>query len=160
VVVVVLRRAQPQEIDHAVDVWSAANADSRLMGHPSQLRTWSQADGALLATAVDEGHVVAMGLAVPGRANDGTGEVIEGWSHLTGMAVLPDYQGQGLGGRLLDYIIAEVKATGSTQATLWTHSTNIRARALFESRGLRASGRMVRDEAGDELIHFEGVLHD
>ncbi len=125
------------------------------MAHHSHLRTWSQADGAFLAVAVDEGHVVAMGLAVPGRADDGAGEVIAGWSHLTGMAVLPNHQGQGLGGRLLDYILAEVKAIGSTRATLWTHSTSTRARALFESRGLRASGRMVRDEAGDELIHFE-----
>jgi ribosomal protein S18 acetylase RimI-like enzyme len=56
-----------------------------------------------------------MGLAMPGRADDGAGRLIPGLAHLTGICVLPQLQGTGIGGQLLDYLLDEMKVTGSSQ---------------------------------------------
>ncbi len=154
----ILRRAERHELDRAVDVWRAANPHSHLAEHPSNLKAWADGETALLAVAVHDGRFVAMGLAVPQRAEGGTGAVIEGSSHLTGLSVLPDYQGQGVGGRLLDFLLATVQAGGATRATAWVHATNAPAQAYFASRGFRPSGCAGNDADGERLVHLVADL--
>ncbi len=37
----IVRAARPSEVDAAVEVWKAANADRRLLQHPRHLETWA-----------------------------------------------------------------------------------------------------------------------
>ncbi|WP_430418366.1 N-acetyltransferase family protein [Phenylobacterium sp.] len=55
----------------------------------------------------------------------------EGW--IDQLYVHPDHHGRGVGGRLLESVLAE----GGTRQ-LWTFQQNARARAFYESRGFRA----------------------
>ena len=105
-----------------------------------------------------ESGLLGMGLALPGRADDGAGQLVPELAHLTGVCVLPYAQGAGVGGQLLDYLLDEVKATGSARATLWTHGTNQQAQRLFESRGFRPTGRSSTDDLGNRILHFEAQL--
>jgi len=83
------RQATLVEIDAAVDVWIAANGTRQAHEHPARLRSWARLPGAYLAVAQGpEAELTAMGLALPGRAEDGVGDVIPGLTHLTGICVL------------------------------------------------------------------------
>jgi ribosomal-protein-alanine N-acetyltransferase len=55
--------------------------------------------------------------------------------HLLNVTVAPAWQGQGLGGQLLDSVQAEARAQGA--ATLWleVRRGNLRAQALYRRRG-------------------------
>lgn len=152
-----IRPANEQEIHAAIHIWAAANPASESSRHPARLRSWARLPGALLAVAEDNdgSSLIAMGLALPGRADDGAGELIPGLTHLTGICVLPEAQGQGVGSRLLDYLLNQARASGHDRATLWTHAHNPRARRLFESHGFRPTGRISTDDLDEQLIHYE-----
>lgn len=78
--------------------------------------------------------------------------------HLTGLAVIPDRWGQGIGKALLGAAVAQASAKRAERVTLWTHSTNERAISLFASAGLEATGRQRADDLGALLIHYKLVL--
>lgn len=109
-------------------------------------------------TVDDPSSLIAMGLALPGRADDGAGQLIPGLTHLTGICVLPEAQHAGVGGQLLDYLLHQTTERGHDRATLWTHADNHRARRLFESRGFRLTDRTGTDDADRELVHYEAKL--
>jgi ribosomal protein S18 acetylase RimI-like enzyme len=99
-----------------------------------------------------------MGLGLPGRADDGAGELLPDLWHLTGLCVVPAHQLEGHGGRLLDHLLSPPVRKSRDRVTLWTHQDNHPARRLFESRGFHPTGRTGRDESGDELVHLELLL--
>lgn len=150
-----MRRGQSSEIDAAVAVWVAANAARDLPRHVQRLRTWAHGSGAVLHVADHHGQLVGMALRLVGRAGDGAGEPVPGLCHLTGICVAPQLQGQQVGGRLLDAVLAAARDDGYVSATLWTHHSNFRARALFQTRGFLPTGRTAPDEAGEPMIHME-----
>jgi ribosomal protein S18 acetylase RimI-like enzyme len=152
---VVIRWGRLSEIAGAVSVWLAANAARNLPNHPERLRAWGHDPDAVLHVADDHGFLVGMALRLQGRAEDGAGVVIPGLCHLTGVCVVPHRQGQHLGGRLLDAVLAAARQDGYVRATLWTHHDNARARWLFEARGFRPTGRVAQDESGQPMIHLE-----
>lgn len=156
---VVIRPAGRDEIDSAVAVWQAANPASAIPHHVERLRTWARGSDTLLMIAEDEKELIGMALAMPGRANDGAGRVILGLSHLTGICVLPERQGQHLGGQLLDAVLAEIRGRGYDRATLWARSDNGSALRLFEARGFRRSGRVGEDDSGASMVHLVCSLH-
>jgi ribosomal protein S18 acetylase RimI-like enzyme len=154
-----IRRAKHEEIAAAVSVWATANRRPPTGGHAERLRLWSGHDGARLLVVVDdEDRVVGTLLSLLGREADGAGEVVPGWRHITGVAVLPEYQGSGLGRRLLKATIAEAQSEGITRVTLWTHARDRRAVGLFEPQGFRPTGRAMLDEDGVELVLLELLL--
>jgi len=53
------------------------------------------------------------------------------------VAVVPDWQGQGLGSALLDRALGTLAATGCEHAALGVTTGNLRARQLYLSRGFR-----------------------
>lgn len=61
--------------------------------------------------------------------------------HITNVAVSPDYQGQGLGRRLMQELTARVKALGVDAMTLEVRPSNIPALRLYDSLGFKSVGR-------------------
>ena len=71
--------------------------------------------------------------------------------------VAPDRWGEGLGGRLVDALLVEVRSRGYQRAQLWTQADNARARRLYEGRGFKASGR-EKDGFGERIVHYRRDL--
>ena len=152
-----IRRGTHEEVAAAISVWATANREPPTGGHADRLRSWSERDGARLFVVVDQDRIVGTAFSLPGREADGAGAVVPGWRHLTGVAVLPEYQGSGLGRRLLTTTIADARSEGITRVTLWTDAQNREAIGFFESLGFQATEREM-DEDGREFISFELLL--
>lgn len=75
--------------------------------------------------------------------------------------VTPDCWGVGFGGRLLAYVVADLKSRGFSDMILWTISDNRPARDFYARTGFRCeelSRRTSRSEAGLTL-EYEEVLY-
>lgn len=62
-------------------------------------------------------------------------------AHITNIAVLPAYQGQGLGERLMTSLINCAKNQGATSMTLEVRVSNAVARSLYTKLGFEIRGR-------------------
>jgi [ribosomal protein S18]-alanine N-acetyltransferase len=60
--------------------------------------------------------------------------------HLVRIAVLPEQQGQGVGVRMLDEVVAYARTLGAAQLTLNTQEYNTHARTLYEWFGFQKTG--------------------
>ncbi|WP_433057492.1 N-acetyltransferase family protein [Dactylosporangium sp. CS-033363] len=151
---VTVRPAAPDDLDRAVAVWRAANEARGHAPAPARVdRVWEklrEAD-ALVVVAVDGAETVAMGLAEPGRADDGAGAPIAGYGHVSMVFVAPARQGAGLGGLVLDAL----HAPGWRRTTLWTRTSNARARRLYEKAGYHPTGRTSTLAGGDGIMQLE-----
>jgi N-acetylglutamate synthase-like GNAT family acetyltransferase len=78
---------------------------------------------------------------VVGTVALGRGHETEG--HLRGMAVVPAYQGTGVGGALLGHAIGVLAGMGCSSATLDTTRPLARAARFYEKNGFRRSGKVV-----------------
>jgi ribosomal protein S18 acetylase RimI-like enzyme len=150
-----VRRAGMEEISAAVTVWQAANPDSTVPQHADALRRWVRDPDAVLLVAESGGRVVGMVLLLPGRDQDGAGDLVPGLRHLTGLAVRPEDQRSGVGSALLDTALREAADRKATRVTLWTTVDNAAAQRLFVSRGFAPTGRSARDGGGTAMLHFE-----
>ena len=100
-----------------------------------------------LFVAVSEGKIVGtVGCVASGE---------EG--HLRGMAVMPDWQGRGVGSGLLALAEAELKSLRCRRITLNTTEPLLRAIQLYETHGYSASGR-VQDFFGMPLYEYRKLL--
>jgi GNAT superfamily N-acetyltransferase len=77
--------------------------------------------------------------------------------HLRGMAVLPDWQGQGIAQHLLQRIESELAAAGCEQISLDTTLPLSRAIAFYTRNGYRASG-VVTDFFGMPLYEYRKAV--
>jgi ribosomal protein S18 acetylase RimI-like enzyme len=154
-VMTTVRRAGAEEIGAAVTVWQAANSDSTVPGHADSLRGWARDPDALLLVAENGGRLVGMVLLLPGRDQDGAGDLVPGLRHLTGLAVRPESQRSGVGSALLDAAVREAADREAAHVTLWTAEDNAVAQRLFVSRGFAPTGRSARDGGGTVMLHFE-----
>jgi len=77
------------------------------------------------------------------------------------IAVRPDARRRGIGGRLLDEILAGAGARGARKATLEVRPSNRAARALYAARGFAVSGRRpgYYADSGEEAILMERCLN-
>jgi ribosomal protein S18 acetylase RimI-like enzyme len=87
-------------------------------------------------------------LLLPGRDQDGASERVAGLSHLTGVAVRPEYRRQRVGSGLLAAALDSARAQGSSRVTLWARPDNVPARQLFALLGFAPAGRSEPDAAG------------
>ena len=78
--------------------------------------------------AVDESGVVG---AAAAKVSD---DVPGGWL-LAKLYVLPDRQGDGIGGALHDRIVTDARNAGRSDICLWALEQNARARRFYETRG-------------------------
>jgi len=55
--------------------------------------------------------------------------------HINTMAVRPEFRGQGIGRRLLAYVLDDARARGASRATLEVRASNLAAIALYSAFG-------------------------
>jgi GNAT superfamily N-acetyltransferase len=87
-----------------------------------------EADGAVVGC-------VAASVAEDGKGGNGGGQ-----GEVVGLYVDPSWWGQGLGVRLLDAVLEDLRGGGATSARLWVLEHNTRARGMYERRGWQADG--------------------
>lgn len=86
----------------------------------------------LIARDVDRDNIIVAYAGCWVLANEG---------HITNVAVDPDYQGQGLGRRLMNELTSRVKALGVDSMTLEVRPSNTVAINLYTSLGFRSVGQ-------------------
>jgi len=101
----------------------------------------------LVAVAADEQVIGTIACAMS--------DVAEG--HLRGMAVQPEWQGQGVAEKLLRAAEAELVKQGCSRVTLDTTEPLLRAMRFYESHGYRRSGKTT-DFFGMTLHEFRKDL--
>lgn len=60
--------------------------------------------------------------------------------HINNLAIRPELRAQGLGGRLLQAVIAEAARLGASHATLEVRRSNVAALRLYEQAGFSQAG--------------------
>ncbi len=157
---VILRGGRPEDIDAAVAVWRVASA-ARRGGRPTspqreeRVRASARKPDAFLVIADDSGTIVGMALAMQGLADDAAGPPVPGLCFIAMVFVVPDRWGQGIGGRIVDAVLAEAGPRGYDRAQLWTQANNLRAQRLYEGHGFRRTGREMDDDLGERIVHYE-----
>jgi ribosomal protein S18 acetylase RimI-like enzyme len=157
-----IRQGGPADVEPAIAVWVAAN-EARREGvlprpeHEARARGHVDNPEAVLFVADDAGEVVGMALGEQALSDDGRGPPVEGLCHVSMVFVAPDRWDEGLGGRLVDTLLEEVREKGFQAAQLWTQTDNARARRLYERRGFLPSGR-EKDESGERIMHYRRAL--
>ena len=86
----------------------------------------------LIARDVDRDNLIVAYAGCWVLANEG---------HITNVAVDPDYQGQGLGRKLMNELSSRVKALGVDSMTLEVRPSNTVAINLYTSLGFRSVGQ-------------------
>jgi ribosomal protein S18 acetylase RimI-like enzyme len=156
------RRGVAADIEPAVAVWVAANR-ARRGGVPpppeQEVRARGHVDNpeAVLLVADDAGEVVGMALGEQALSDDGSGPPVDGLCHVSIVFVAPYRWGEGLGGRLVDALLEEVRERGFREAQLWTQTDNARAKRLYEGRGFMPSGK-EKVESGERIMHYRRSL--
>jgi len=112
---------------------------ARIGGHLNDPASW-------LLVAEDAQECIAMTSAEPLRGDDGAGPVDPRGCFLGYLFVVPERWGEGIGGALLDAVVAEATRRGSTVMRLWTHEDNERSHRLYRSRGFSPTGRTTDGE--------------
>ncbi|WP_344618827.1 GNAT family N-acetyltransferase [Dactylosporangium salmoneum] len=150
-----VRRAGTADLEPALDVWRAANEARGRAPTPARIervRAKLRAPDAVVVVAFDGAGTVAMGLAEPGRADDGAGAPIPGYGHVSMVFVRPDAWGRGHGAPVLAALHEPWPRT-----TLWTREDNARARRLYEKSGYLPTGRTARLAEGDGIMQLERI---
>ncbi|MGH2834217.1 MAG: GNAT family N-acetyltransferase [Solirubrobacteraceae bacterium] len=80
--------------------------------------------------------------------------------HISMVFVAPAWWGLGIGGELLDALHPEMRERDWRVASLWTRSSNERARRLYEGRGYRVTGEVKQLPGGEEILRYELQLGD
>lgn len=106
--------------------------------HPGAHRTWVVEDG---------GRVV--GFAVTGPSQDADAD--ERTAELYAVYLDPDRYGEGIGKRLCDHALADLRERGFRTATLWVLEANERARRFYEREGWRPDGLRTCERVDCEL---------
>lgn len=75
---------------------------------------------------------------------------------LNNLAVHPDFQGRGFGGRLLDYAESRARALGYGELTLYTHECMAENLAIYARRGYVETDR--RTESGYHRVYMRKQL--
>jgi ribosomal protein S18 acetylase RimI-like enzyme len=152
----VVRRAAPGDLEAALQVWRAANeARGRAPSTEriARVREKLRDPDALVIIGRDGDEPVSMGLAEPGRADDGAGAPIPAYGHVSMVFVHPGRWGEGHGG----LVLAALHEGGWERTTLWTRTDNARARRLYEKAGYRPTGRMSTLGGGDGIMQLERI---
>jgi GNAT superfamily N-acetyltransferase len=145
-VALVIRLGEAADVEAAVSVFERSNL-ARRHGRAPRRATGDRARAQLHQPASwflvmeDESGLVAMASAEPLRAEDGAGPVIPEGCFLHSLFVVPERWGEGIGGALLDAVLAEAKRQGYSRIVLWTHEDNERAHRLYRSRNFSPTNR-------------------
>jgi ribosomal protein S18 acetylase RimI-like enzyme len=150
--------ASQRDLGPAVQVWQAANAARGRVPTAERIARVQRkvrAADALLVVAHGNGTVVAMALAEPGREDDGGGEIVPGYGHISMVFVAPHLWGRGIGSTLLSGLHQHVQGRGWTCLTLWTREDNTRAQRLYAASGYRCNGRSSKLPSGEQILQLQ-----
>lgn len=147
------------DIDAAVSVYERSNLPRHQGVWPERAARIERARANLrdhaswFLMAYEGPALVGMASAQPMRGEDGAGPVIPGGCFLNLLFVVPERWGEGIGGVILDAVLAEARRQRYTRISLWTGEDNERAHFLDRSRGLSPKGRIVgrQGEWGPEI---------
>lgn len=143
--------------EDALHVWRAARTAD---GNPpskariDRVRRKLADTAASLLVGCDGELVVAMALSEPYRERDGAGTVRPHAGHVSMVFVDPERWGRGVGSRLLDALHREMRARDWRTSSVWTRSSNVRARRLYEGRGYRLTDD-IKHLSGHEIVRYE-----
>jgi len=90
---------------------------------------------ALIDDSTADVYVAVDGPAVIGAAAARVSEDVPGGWLLAKLYARPDRQGEGVGGALLDRVVADARSAGRSEISLWALEPNGRARRFYEARG-------------------------
>lgn len=102
--------------------------------------------------------MVAMASARALREQDGEGPVTPGGCFLGFLYVIPEQWGRGIGGALLDAVLAEATRRHQPRIQLLTHPDNERSQRLYRSRGFSPTGRHA--DGQEEWVREPGKPRD
>jgi len=153
-----VRRGGPDDLAPALEAWRAAEEARRgspaSPEHGGRVRAHMQNPTAFLLVADGAEGIAGMAVGMQGLADDGAGPSIRGLCHIGAVFVTPDRWGEGLGGALVDAVLAEARSRGYDRAQLWTHAESRRAHRLYERRGFGRTGREGRDGFGETIVNY------
>lgn len=95
-------------------------------------------------------------------AHAGTWVVLDE-AHITNIAVRPEWQAHGIGGKMLLALLSLARARGAERATLEVRKSNHTAQKFYEKYGFVFRGRRLRyytDSGEDALIMWKDSLED
>jgi GNAT superfamily N-acetyltransferase len=140
-----IRPGDAADIDAAVDVFERSNSARREGVWPHRPASMARMRGKLrnadswLLLAMDGREPVAMASAEASRATtDGC--------FLSYLFVVPERWGEGIGGLILDALLAEARRRRHSYIHLWTHDHNPRSHRLYRSRGFLPTGKVDNGE--------------
>jgi GNAT superfamily N-acetyltransferase len=143
-------------------VFTASNLARRHGSWPYQASSVARLEARLpksdswLLVAEDSSALLGMAFAEPMRDEDGAGAVVPGGLFLGYLYVVPARWGEGIGGLLLDAVVAEALRHNYWRVCLWTHEDNDRSHRLYRSHGFRPTGR-VADGEGEWVTDLSRV---
>jgi GNAT superfamily N-acetyltransferase len=147
-----IRLGDAADVDAAVAVFERSNLAGRQGVWPNRaarvehVRAQLRDPGAWFLVATDGPAVVGMASAEALRGEGGAGPVIPGGWFLSYLFVVPERWGEGVGGAILDAVLAEAKRRDYSRIHLWTHDDNERSHRLYRSRGFSPTGRTAGGE--------------
>jgi ribosomal-protein-alanine N-acetyltransferase len=162
--VVLVRLGEAADVDAAVSVYERSNLARRQGAWPGQaarvdhVRARLHNPGTWLLVATEGPEMVAMASARALREQDGEGPVIPGGCFLGFLYVAPERWGRGIGGAVLDAVLAEAERRHQPRMHLLTHPDNERSQRLYRSRGFSPTGRSADGQG--EWVREPGKSRD
>jgi GNAT superfamily N-acetyltransferase len=147
-----IRLGGAADVDAAMLVYERSNLARRRSVWPDrvarveQVRRHLRDPASWFLLAYDDWAFVGMASAEPLRGEDGTGPAISGGCFINLMFVVPERWGEGIGGAILDAVLAEAKRRQYSRIHLWTDDDNERSHRLYRSRGFSPTGRTADGE--------------
>ncbi|MGH2551787.1 MAG: GNAT family N-acetyltransferase [Thermomicrobiales bacterium] len=157
---ITVRLGRPDDFEAAIGIYLASN-DARRGGIPTpvhhieRVRASMRKPDAINLIAEDERECVGMALAMQGLANYGAGAPEPGICFISMIFVSPERWGEGIGGKLVEGVLAEAQSQGYDRLQLWTHADNIRAQRLYERRGFFRNGNERENDLGEPVVMYE-----
>lgn len=136
------RGLMPDALLDTLSVDDLQRARTDALARPSEgVRTW------LL-----EGAGELLGFAITGPSRDADLDAAR-VGEVRAIYLAPDHVGRGLGRRLLDHALADLRARGFVEATLWALEGNERARRFYARAGFAPGGQKLERLSGFDLPH-------
>jgi GNAT superfamily N-acetyltransferase len=157
-----VRHGDVSDLDAVVAVFIESNLARRHGIWPHQgssvarLEACLRDPGSWLFLAEESSTLLGIATTEPLRDEGGTGAVIPGGLFLGYLYVVPTRWGEGIGGLLLDAVLANARRHDYRQVRLWTHEDNDRSHGLYRGRGFRPTGRVI-DGEGEWANEFSQV---
>jgi GNAT superfamily N-acetyltransferase len=149
-VALVIRLGDAADVDAAVSVFERSNLARRQGVWPNRaarvkrVRAHLRDADSWFLVASEGPAFVGMASADALWGEDGT--VMPGGCFLSYLFVVPERWGEGIGGMILDAVLAEAKRRHYSRVHLWTHHDNERSHRLYRSRRFSPTGRTADGE--------------